>query len=297
MSNENKTLKETVVEALNANKASAESIEPSKTDTEKGISQEDNAGETKSGETPVYVRGIDISDVPEQDRTRITELLEKKGKLLEDGYQPKYQEVAKFKKAQEELVASGINVDEAKEVLLRHIDQKRNPPMTTTEKKESLKTLDKLIDDAPYEQKSSLEQMRRIILEESDVSGIKKELVELKKAMSIYYQSALKTRETELNTELSGLSERFGKDFVDRYKDIIVQKGMQYPNLSAQQILRYEVPLEELEQAILTKGKKPLTQDKKNAISSVPSGISSASEKVDVKKSSYQELLMRGIKK
>ena len=48
------------------------------------------SAETKSGEpAKEYVSGIDLSDIPEQDRPRIKELFSKKAKLLEDGYQAK----------------------------------------------------------------------------------------------------------------------------------------------------------------------------------------------------------------
>ena len=63
------------------------------------------------------------------------------------------------------------------------------------------------------------------------------------------------------------------------------------------QIFQYEVPIEEIEQAILSKGKKPLTEDKKKAITNPSSGITSATEKIDVKTSSYADILLKGIRK
>mgnify|MGYP001583588945 FL=1 len=154
MSDQDKTLKETLTEALSGNKDTTKVAEG---ETKQGISGEETEAETKSGETAEYVSGIDISDIPEQDRPRIKDLLSKKAKLLEDGYQGKFKEVAEFKNAQEELVKAGLTTAEARDVLIKHIEQKRNPqPATTTEKKDALKTLDKLINEAPLEQRSAL---------------------------------------------------------------------------------------------------------------------------------------------
>ena len=293
MSDQDKTLKETLMEAIGGNKETAVA---STNETEQGISGEGASGETKTGETPEYVSGIDISDIPEQDRPRIKELLSKKAKLLEDGYQGKFKEVSEFKKAQDELVRSGLSVSEARDVLNKHLEQKRNP-VTATEKKDALKTLDKLLEQAPYEQKAALEQMRTIISEETDLPDIKKKIENIEKALGVYQSSAMESRKKQVDTDLTVLSDKYGKDLIDKYRDVIAERGMQYPAIPISKILQIEIPMEEIEQAILTKGKKPLTQEKKNAMTSNPSGVTSAGEKVDIKKSSYADLLMKGFKK
>ncbi len=173
MSKEDKTLQQTVAEAIGD---TTETPIAETTETTEGLSQE-TAGETQSGETPVYASGIDISDVPVEDRPRIEGLLSKKAKLLEKGYQPKFAEVAELKKAQEELRKSGLTVAEANQVLTEHLARKANP--TPLEQKKSLKVLDKLIENSPLEQRPALEQMRQIIQEETEVNSVKKELEEL----------------------------------------------------------------------------------------------------------------------
>ncbi len=115
MSNQDTTLKDTLMEVIGGNKDTAIATEG---ETKEGISGEDTEGETKSGETPEYVSGIDISDIPEQDRPRIKELLSKKANLLEQGYQGKFKEIAEFKKAQDELVRAGLTTTEARDVYL-----------------------------------------------------------------------------------------------------------------------------------------------------------------------------------
>ncbi len=294
MSNQDKTLKETLTDALSGNIDTAKVPE---SETEKGISGEDTSGETKSGETPEYVSGIDISDIPEQDRPRIKELLSKKAKLLEDGYQGKFKEVSTLKKAQEDLVKMGLSTEEAYDVLSKHVQQKTNPVKTTEQKKDAVRTLDKLIEQAPYEQRSALEQMRTIILEETEVSEIKKDLDAIKKTLGVYQQSAFSSRQKQVEVDLGTLSEKYGKDLIEKYRDVITERGLQNPNLPLIKIFSFEVPIEEIEQAILLKGKKPLTTEKKQAISSSGSGITSAAEKIDTTKKSYADLLMQGLKK
>ena len=293
MSDQDKTLQETLAEAIGGNNDTASS---SANETEQGISGKGAADETKSGETPEYASGIDISDIPEQDRPRIKELLSKKAKLIEDGYVSKFQKVAQLDKIQKDLEKLGVTTEEAGDVLMKHIESKRNPP-TSTEKKDALKTLDKLLSEAPYEQRSALEQMRKIIQEETGVSELKDKVDKMEKLLGIYQQSAMEQREKQVTTELTAFTEKYGKELVDKYADVIKEKAVQHPNLSIAQIFRYEVPDEEKEQAILLKGKKPLTEDKKKAITNTSSGVTSATEKVDVKKSSYADILLKGLGK
>jgi predicted regulator of amino acid metabolism with ACT domain len=303
MSNQDKTLKETIADAVGGNKDTA-SVPAA--ETKEGISGDEATGETKSGETPEYVSGIDISDIPEQERPRIKELLSKKAKLLEDGYQGKFKEVAEFKKAQEELVKAGLSVAEAKDVLLKHIEQKRNP-LAAAEKKD-IRTLDKLITEAPVEQRSALEQFRTIAQEEGiaafldkvgykDMDSFVKDFKSLKDFAMATSGKLMEDRKIQIEKDLEALSSKFGKDLVEKYREVIAEKALQHPNVSINKIFQYEVPIEEIEQAILLKGKKPLTEDKRKAITSSASGITSATEKIDTKKSSYADLLMKGLGK
>ena len=304
MSDQDKTLKETLTEALSGNEDTTKATEG---ETEQGISGKETEGETTTGGTPEYVSGIDISDIPEQDRPHVRTLLEKKAKLLEDGYQGKFKEVAEFKKAQQELVDSGLTVAEAKDVLMRHLEQKRNPATTTTEKKDALKTLDKLIEQAPLEQRSALEQMRTIVHEEGIGAFLKevgydnmKSFVDDFKSLRNFAMATsgrmMEDRKKQINTDLESLSSKYGKDLVEKYREAIERAALN-TTLPISKIFSIEVPIEELEQAILSKGKKPLTEEKKKAISNPSSGITSATEKVDTKKSSFADILLSGIGK
>jgi len=305
MSDQDKTLRETIADAVSGNNdtAQAEAAE-----TEQGISGKETEGETQSGGTPEYVSGIDISDIPEQDRPRIKELLSKKAQLLESGYQGKFKEVAEFKKAQDDLVKAGLTTAEARDVLMRYIEQKRNPQTSTTAEKKDIRTLDKLIEQSPLEQRSSLEQFRVIAQEEGvaafldkvgykDMDSFVKDLKSLKDFAMSSSGRMQEERKIQVNTELEKLSSKYGEELIGKYRDVITERGIQNPNLPIIKIFQFEVPIEEIEQAILLKGKKPLTEDKKKANSSPSSGITSATEKVDVKTSSYADLLLKGLGK
>jgi len=273
----NATLKETLAETL------AETSEPAKTTEEKTpegaeqtTTEETNAGETSEKE---YVSGIDISDIPVEDRPRIKEKLAAKAKLLEDGYQGKFQENAQWKRERELLKEQGLTEEEVTNVLREYIEQKRNPVQTTEKKKEeAVRTLDKLVQDAPYEQKQSLEQLRQIILEETDVTALKKEMSDLKQYVGYLRGRDIETGLSKLNQDLASLEKKFGTDIISKYKDTIVNEHRKYPQTKAKDILKYVIPDEEYEQAIIAsanKGKKPLTIEKKNATQSSQSSMTS----------------------
>lgn len=258
---------------------------------------QDRQAETKAGETaqPDYESGIDFSDIPEQERAKVKEKFKLKAKLLEDGYQAKFKEVATFKKAQEELVKMGLSTDEAYDVLVKHIETKRNPQKTTEQKKEAVRTLDKLINDSPSDQRSALEQMRQIILEETEVGELKKQIGELTGLVKMLSGKHQENRRSEVNSELDKLSEVYGKEVVDKYRDTVLDISMRFPNESIKKILFHEAS-DDLEKSFLEKkekkeNKQPLTQEKKNAISSSGSGVSGAGEMIETKGKSFAQLI------
>jgi len=246
----------------------------------KGVSN-DSSSETKSGETEEYVAGVKISEYPEQERAVAKKVLSEKAKLLESGYQKKFQEVAKFKKAQEDLVNMGLSVDEAQGVLAKHIEQKKNPVTITAEKKDAVKTLDKLIEQAPYEQRQPLEQMRQIILEETNVSALSKKVDEMDKVINYFRGKDIQLGKQTLETDLTSLEQRFGKEIIEKYRDDVVKEWNKYPNSKAKDILKYVVPDDEYDQALLSKRTK--TKEKLEASASSGSGVTSSTEAINTK--------------
>lgn len=262
------------------------------------------SGETKSGETPEYVRGIDISDVPEADRPRIKDLLSKKVALVEKGTQAKFQEIAKYKKEKDSLLAQGLTEDEAVSVLRSHIEQKRNSTQTTTQaKSDAVRTLDKMINDASdRDTRDSLQNLRKIVKEESNTAQLDtllEKVDKLEKFIGFINQDASEKRIESINNSLNSLTQKYGKDLVDKYREDIVKQGLAYPKADVKRLMSAIADPDEIEQAILSNSKtgKVITKEKLNAITSQGSGVTGSVENVDVSKTSYKNLLGQILKK
>jgi hypothetical protein len=296
MSGEDKNLKGVLNEVI----GEAQAKPQDSNNTNQSELSNDKSGETDAGGTPEYVAGIDISDIPEQDRPRIKEKLELKAKLLEKGYQPKFQKVAALEKTLDWLQSEGLTVQESEAQLRSYAQQKKNPAQVVGDKKEAVKTLDKLISESDYSQRPALEQMRTIILEETNYKGLQKKIDDLENVLKMVSGSAVTSRQKEINSELdTTFTAKLGKDFVEKYRDKIVDISLKYPNVSISKIIMQETPDEEYEQALLAKsrnGKKPLTQEKLNAISSDGGGRSNAKEEV-LQGRTWSESLRQLIKK
>ena len=280
-----KTLRETVSEVIGEQTANSKTSEVS---NKEGIVQ--SSGETQSGGKPEYVAGVDISDIPEQDRPRIKAKLEAKLALLDKGYQPKFQEVAKLKKSLEWLTSQGLTTEEAEATLMKYAAEKKNPSVT---KKDTLKTLDKLIQDSPYEQKEALQNMRKIILEETNNDVIKVELDELRKAVKYLSGKDMNFGRQQVETDLESLKAKFG-DVVEKYRDTVLAEWEKYPQSKAKDILKYVVPDEEYEQALLSKSNRK--SEKLNAVTNSSSGVTSSSASMDVRKTSLKDILTSVVK-
>lgn len=244
--------------------------------------------ETRSGETtPEYVSGIDISDVPEEVKPQIRDLLSKKAGLLEKGYQGKYQKVAQLDKVLEDLKNKDISFDEAQKAIDDLAYKKRNPQVS--DKKEAKKVLDNMIDGAPtLEQKEALKNLRTMINEETNVTELREELKAVKQLLNGMVQTNLGSREIELNQELDKLSGVYGKNLVDKYRDAVVNAGLKYKD-TAKGILFKLVPADELEETILSK--KKITEDKIKSSTSQGRGVTSSIENIDTKKASLKDVL------
>lgn len=285
MSNEDKNLKDTLSEVIGETKTPQDQ----EGETKEGMSEVDTTGETKAGETPDYVSGIDISDIPEQDRPKFREKLVKKAKLLEDGYKGKFEEVADLKKTREYLRQQGLSAQEVNKAIADYLTTKNKPATaTTTEKKEALRTLDKLLESAPYEQRQALEQMRTIIKEESNQDKVDKllqEVAQIKQTLGVVSHQTMETQYKKREVDLIQLEGVYGKDIVDKYKEKILNAGLRFTD-PTKNLFFAIVPPDELEQAILLRGRKPLTREKREAISSTGEGVATATEKIDVKSKS-----------
>ena len=274
-------MKETLTETIKEPKPQADTLESKVEDTEKESKVE--GAETKSGETvePEYVRGIDISNIPEADRPRIKELLEEKLALVDKGNQEVREKLNKEKESLQELIQTrdyltsrGITTAEVNTTFDNLIRNKTNPQEKTN------KVLDKLIAEAPVEQRASLEQFRTIVKEETNVGELKKEIETLKDSLNVISQSSAANVQTRLNNELTQLSS-YG-ELIDKYRNKILafSSNPQARGVSAENLLFMVASPEELKKVLSTKSR---VNEKKQAVSNPPSGVN-AKETIDVSK-------------
>ena len=289
MAGNEKTLRETLGEVVGETKSNEATKQ---NETGEGIS-DSQTGEPKAGETPVYVSGVDISDVPVELRPQVEKYLKVKADLVDKGAQEKYREIAVFKKAQQELIDAGLGVDEAKTVLSDYLTKKKG---STSEK--SKRTLDTLIDNSPPETKESLRQLRTISREEgmaellektgySSLDDLGKDLKDFKQSRSEFVNSATNQKRDAVSTYLKTAESEIGKELVNKYKDSFVDAHLRY-GIPIDRLITSVIPYDELKQALT---RKPMSnKEKANAITNTGGGVT-GSETIDVKKTSMKGIL------
>lgn len=291
MSNEqkvNQTLREVIGESVN-------------TQTQKK-SEDTNSQQTQSGEKREFISGIDVSDIPDNmTKQEFKEFLNKKGKLLEDGYTPKFKEVAEYKKERDNLTALGVTPQEAAKIIREAVANKNNESKTEV-KKEIKREIDQLKEEAPdLETRKGIERLERIIMELSKNSPEYKELKErLDKAeQSLGYvsQRELTNRADSLNEALDKLSDtRFDRAFIDKNREAIIAEGKKFPNAPLNKIIQVVTDADEYADAILKTAKKESNdknrlKEKLNANDSASSGVTGSEKQFDVNKNSLKNTL------
>lgn len=291
---EDKNLNQTIKAAVEqAHGTSAATLEKTGQELSTGTT-----GETQSGGTPEYVNGVDISSFPEQERTIARKALEEKGKLLENGYQKKFAEIAQFKKQREEVLRLGISENEAVQVLRDHVASK-----TTAKdaKKEASRVIDQLKESAPdLETRKGLDNLENIIKELTNIDDIKKQLAELQGYVDNSKGREFQNREQSLNSALDSLKKEYGANIVEKYGDDIIRQGLAYPNATPERLLHAIADPAELKQALLSNSNKngeTRKQEKINAVSSPGSGMTNSVAAVDVRKMSMKDIFSLAKKK
>lgn len=278
-------LQETLREVIGETMKPQETTSKETNDGNVAVSDETNSGETFEKE---YVAGIDISDIPEQDRPRFREKLLQKAQSVDKGAQEKFKEIAKYKKEKDSILAAGVTEDEAINVLNKYIESKNSQTKTTT-KAETLRTLDKMIDDSSPEQRESLRNLRQIVKEEANTDKLDtalEEIKQLKQAVSYFNQDVSEKRSSQVNSQLNELSKEYGKEFIEKHREKVISESVKYPKADPEQILNAISDPKELRKAILSNGKqgtKAVTQEKINAITSNGSGVSGSKETINTK--------------
>lgn len=296
MADNDKTLSQTIRQVMGEPTQAAS--DQTQSQTGKELSVATATGEPKSGVTPEYVNGVDISTFPEQERPIARKVLEEKGKLLEKGYQPKFAEIAEFKKQREALLSLGINENQAVDIIREHIASKTN---AKDAKKEVSRVIDQLKDSAPdLETKKGLENLENIIKELTNIDEIKKELADLKGYVNHSRGREFQTREQSLGAAMDALVGDYGQEFIDKYRENVVREGLKYVDADPEQLLGAIANPKELKQAILsnsTKKEDTRKQEKINAVSSPGSGMTSPTAVLDTKKMSMKDIFRQIAKK
>lgn len=256
--------------------------------------------QTESGRKPEFISGIDVSDLPDNlTKTELKELLAKKGKLIEDGYQVKFKEVAEYKKERDALIAQGVSIKDASKIIQEAVMNNR----TKTEAKTEIKReIDALKDEAPdMETRKGVERLERVIKELSIDSPaykeLKKDLDEVKKALDYVQNKTILSRVEGLNKSLDDLSgNKFDKDFIEKYREQAVKEGKKFPDAPISKILQVISDPDDYDSALLRtkkneERKESRIKEKLNANDSSSSGVTGSEKQFDVSSNSWKNTL------
>lgn len=263
-------------------------------------SDDNKSQQTESGAKREFISGVDVTDIPDNmTKAEFKDFLAKKGKLLEDGYTPKFKEIAEYKKERDEFVKLGITTQKAREIILESL--KSND--TKKEVKQELKReIDMLKEEAPdLETRKGVERLERIIMELSKSSPEYKELKarldQAEKALGYVQSKTITSRVDSLNEALNKLSgEKFDKDFIEKYRDKIIEEGKKYPDADVRKIIQVISDPDDYNDAILKTVKKESSEksrlkEKLNASDSTSSGVTGSEKQVDIKNTSLKNVL------
>lgn len=259
-------------------------------DTAKTVQKETQADMSKGTEgakaksEPVYVAGVDVSDVPDNVREALKAKLEEKAGLLEKGYNKKFQDVAALKKLKDEISNMGLTEDEVRTAVIEKLQAKtKSSESTASEKKEAKKLLDKFAEMNPDEAER-LKNLREVILEEAGYKEIREELENLKKEMRSTKEITTMTVREKKEAEIESLKSVYGADLVDEYHDVLLNEGLRQPRMSVRSLL-FAIAPDKVEEVISKKAekKKTIPDEKREAISSPSKGLSSSTEAVNTK--------------
>ena len=271
-------------------------------------SEDKDSQQTQSGEKREFVSGIDVSDIPENmTRQEFKEFLAKKGKLLEDGYTPKFKEISEYKKERDSLTALGVSPQEAAKIIREAVTARDNKSKGDV-KQDLKREIDALRDEAPdLETRKGLDRLEKVIKELSKESPEYKELKErldkAEKTLGYVNQKTITSRVDSLNEALDKLSDtRFDKAFIDKNRDAIIEEGKKYPDAPLNKIIQVVTDADEYADAILKTKSKEQTKENRlkekiNANDSSSSGVTGSEKKIDVKSSSLKSLLRQVMKK
>lgn len=263
-------------------------------------SDDNKSEQTQSGRKPEFVSGVDVSDMPDNlTRSEAKGWIEKKAKLLEEGYQSKFKNVAELAKVQDELRTLGVSAQDARRIINDAVASNKTVKEAAKEVK---REIEKLEEEAPdNETRQGVKRLGKVVQEEVENSPAYKKLLErldkAEKTLGYVNQREATTRKESLNEALDKLKgEKFDDDFIEKYREKIVEEGIKFPNAPVNKILQVVTDPDDYDSALLkTKNKEVKKEsrikEKINANDSASSGVTGSEKHIDVRNTSWKSLL------
>lgn len=257
-------------------------------DEPKGTASKDTPDNQGQKQENGSIADIDFSDVPEDIREAVKAKTALKTKNFQSDYTRKTGELSTLRK---KLEQKEVNLGEW-EKIKQAVEEK--PELANVLKKtwedfesgkspskkevdKDLKLLDKLIeqtDDSGY--KEDLRRMREIIKEETGVGSLRDEIKTLKNEIGLLRSTTRSVQAGRVSEDLEELSDRFGKDIIDKYADSIKTMALKYPTTSIEKVFLQLSDGDDVRTAYLNEAKqreKRETERKKKGLEPSGEGI------------------------
>lgn len=222
---------------------------------------------------------IDLSDVPENIRGEVAKRLEEKVKRYDSGFQSKMADLSKERRELEEqrykmrdlmrLQEEVSGNPDLEGEITNLINQARAGNLKKKDVNSSTdKMLDKLISSADNaETREQLQLLRNVVKEEvKDLVELKDQYKGILDKMKSLESVTHMTQMERADAKIKSLTDRFGKEVIEKYKDDLKKLAVQYPNMSTEKLFYFTATDEELSSALVAEQKRKLEQEEKRKL-------------------------------
>ncbi len=265
------------------------------------ITENPNKGTVVNGS----IADIDFNNVPEDIREAVKTVVASKVKNFQADYSKKTGDLATLRKKVEDKELSLGEWVKLKDALDKNPDLAKvlnqtwldfdSGKLSKKTVSENLNLIDKLIGQSENsDSKEDLRQLREIIKQETDTSGLRGEIKVLTDQISLLQTTTRLSQVDRVDKGMEGLDTRFGNDIIDKYRGDIKTMMMKYPGQTAEKVFLQLADGSDIKTAYLNEAKaqeKAETIRKKRGLD--PAGNSVVGEivkprtktgRVDVKK-------------
>src|SRR3990167_10644943 len=247
------------------------------------------------------ISDIDLSDVPQERREEVKKYLAQKVKLYDAGFRAKTEEFSKEKKEMESRKQSLRELEtlrdeirgnpQLEKKITKMINDFRagNLEADDPKTKQSIKTLDKLIDQtSDAETKEGLRQMRQIVQEEtSDYGVLKDKYSKLEQKLNSLEQLTISGQTERVEVKLELLDKRFGKELVSKYKNDIRAAALKFPDQDIGKLFYHYANEDDIKSALLNEAKEKEKLEHKRKEQGSSAGIFDKKTPVEAKKDKH----------